>query len=284
MLEVALVLGLLAAMPVSSRAQGGPPLMTDDPDTPGPGHWEINVASIVETSRSATRIDAPRIDLNYGVGDRIQLKFEAPWTIVRSEDGPIQRGAGTAVAGVKWRFVGQEGKTIAWSLYPQLEFNIPHVSAGRAINEPGRRFLLPTEITIEAHHVELNAEVGRSFEESGHDSWLFGLSSEGHTTKRLELIGEFHGEHVSGGEPTEIFLNGGAREKLTDTLTLLVAAGATAQRVPDVGRRGYLYAGLQVHTRGPITASPSERPQESRLPLESRTRLFQPPADRRPTL
>jgi hypothetical protein len=33
-----------AFLPAPAFAQGGPPLITDDPDTPGPGHWEINIA------------------------------------------------------------------------------------------------------------------------------------------------------------------------------------------------------------------------------------------------
>jgi len=28
----------------AANAPGGPPWLTDDPDTPGPNHWEMNVA------------------------------------------------------------------------------------------------------------------------------------------------------------------------------------------------------------------------------------------------
>jgi len=37
---------LLLGRPLLARAQGGPPMVTDDPDTPGDGHWEINLAAI----------------------------------------------------------------------------------------------------------------------------------------------------------------------------------------------------------------------------------------------
>jgi len=37
---------LFGLAPLASWAQGGPPLVTDDPDTPGNGRWEINVAAI----------------------------------------------------------------------------------------------------------------------------------------------------------------------------------------------------------------------------------------------
>ena len=38
----------LAAVTVFSRsalAQGGPPFISDDPDTPGNHHWEVNMGS-----------------------------------------------------------------------------------------------------------------------------------------------------------------------------------------------------------------------------------------------
>src|ERR1700730_11610703 len=75
-----------ALLPAHAFAQGGPPLLTDDPDTPGPGHWEINIAALMEKTRSQRRVEVPRVDLNYGVGRRIQLKFEMPWVALRSED------------------------------------------------------------------------------------------------------------------------------------------------------------------------------------------------------
>src|SRR6478672_7444093 len=36
---------LLSMVPTLAHAQAGPPLITNDPDTPGPGAWEINIAA-----------------------------------------------------------------------------------------------------------------------------------------------------------------------------------------------------------------------------------------------
>jgi hypothetical protein len=47
--------------------RGGPPFVTDDPEPPPPGGWEINVPFIVERSRGKTEMDAPLFDLNYGL-------------------------------------------------------------------------------------------------------------------------------------------------------------------------------------------------------------------------
>ena len=45
----------------------GPPLETDDPDTPGPNRWEINLSSPFAT-RDDTWLFQPLLDINYGVG------------------------------------------------------------------------------------------------------------------------------------------------------------------------------------------------------------------------
>src|SRR4029077_2456846 len=119
-----LVATLATAFPPSQAlAQGGPPLITDDPDTPGPGYWEINIAGLMEKTRGERRVEVPRVDFNYGVGRRIQLKFEVPWVVWQNDAQRNETGAGNATVGVKWRFFGQEGETIAWSIYPQLDFN-----------------------------------------------------------------------------------------------------------------------------------------------------------------
>ena len=57
-------------------AQGGPPFLSDDPDTPGNNHWEINVFATGERNPFAGAYEVPNVDLNYGVGHRIQLKFD----------------------------------------------------------------------------------------------------------------------------------------------------------------------------------------------------------------
>ena len=56
---------LLTVSPATTWAQGGPPLITDDPDTPGPRHWEINFASVIESSTLHRQIEAPLVVLNY---------------------------------------------------------------------------------------------------------------------------------------------------------------------------------------------------------------------------
>jgi hypothetical protein len=234
-----------ALLPAHALAQGGPPLITDDPDTPGPGYWEINIATLLEKTRGQRRVEVPRIDLNYGVGRRIQLKFEMPWVAFQNEEQRTESGAGNATLGVKWRFMGQEGEKISWSIYPQLDFNTAHSSVTKGIEGEGRQFLMPSEITVEMFHFEVNGEVGRNFVENGPDSWIFGASTEGHVLPRLELLAEIHGERVDD-ESTELIVVGGGRLKLTSRMIALMAIGHTV-RSPDQDARTYAYVGLQLN-------------------------------------
>jgi hypothetical protein len=244
----ALAMALTALAPATVRAQGGPPLITDDPDTPGPGYWEINVAAQMESSHERRSMDSPRLDLNYGAGQRVQLKFEVPFVVLRTSQDPPKTGLGDAVIGVKWRFLGQEGHRIAWSVYPQIELNTTHSSVSKGLVESGSEALLPTEITVEVAHLEINGEIGRDFVEHGRSTWVEGLSTEAHVRPPLELLAELHREH-STGEPAVLVANVGAREKLTGRMTLMLAVGQTV-RAPIEQHHVLLYAGLQLNLPG----------------------------------
>ena len=83
-------------------------MITDDPGTPGPGHWENNIAIAFEHRPHETAYDLPALDLNYGLGEHIQLTLQGgPVLLKRSGHGLIGGLGGTEVA-VKWRFLDEE--------------------------------------------------------------------------------------------------------------------------------------------------------------------------------
>lgn len=80
-------------------AQGGPPMITDDPGTPGNQKWEINLAVAFEHRPGETSFDAPAIDLNYGVGEHVQLTLQGgPAWLKRSGRGVVGGLGGTEAA------------------------------------------------------------------------------------------------------------------------------------------------------------------------------------------
>lgn len=107
------VLVLLAGS--MAHAQGGPPFRTDDPETPGNRHWEINFGWIGDRNPAAGAYQVPDFDFNYGLGDRLQLKYEIPIAIEETrpvaaegatpaQPGQVIGGLGESLLGIKWRF------------------------------------------------------------------------------------------------------------------------------------------------------------------------------------
>ncbi len=108
-------MALLVLFAPAAHAQGGPPFRTDDPETPGNKHWEINFGWIGERNPAAGAYQVPDFDFNYGLGDRIQLKYEIPIAIEETrqlpatpdapaQPGQVVGGLGEGLLGIKWRF------------------------------------------------------------------------------------------------------------------------------------------------------------------------------------
>ena len=101
-------------------AVSSPPMEMDDPGTPGRNGLEVNfVGTLVRlgTGRSSESL----LDANYGIGDRIQLKYERPYLTEHERGVSLQQGMGATELGIKWRFVDSHGLAIAF--YPQYSFD-----------------------------------------------------------------------------------------------------------------------------------------------------------------
>src|SRR4051812_4705369 len=91
-----------------AQAQGGPPMITDDPGTPGNRKWEINLAFAFEHRPNERAFDSPGIDLNYGVGENIQLTLQGGPVLLKRNAHGLIGGLGGTEAAVKWRFLDEE--------------------------------------------------------------------------------------------------------------------------------------------------------------------------------
>jgi hypothetical protein len=91
---------------LANIAKAGPPFVTDDPEPPPPGGWEINIPFIIQHAASGPEMNAPLFDLNYGLPN-MQLQFQAPVKIVQQESERAV-GLGDPLLGVKWRFLSDE--------------------------------------------------------------------------------------------------------------------------------------------------------------------------------
>ena len=210
----------------AAQAQGGPPLRTDDPGTPGDGRWELNFAFTFERSAGRRELEAPLLDLNYGLGERLQLKYEVPWVHLDEPGSGTSDGLGNSTAGVKWRFADARGSAPALSCYPQLEFQNPGSSSSeRGLAEPGSALFLPLEVAWEFGAYGLGVEVGREFREVGADGWAAGVAIGRSLGESCELLAEVHGEASAQFDSSAGVLDFGARIGLGSGCRLLGAVG-----------------------------------------------------------
>jgi len=223
-MSLPIVVGLACAG--AARAQGGPPMITDDPGTPGPGNWEINIAATTVRSSPGSESELPLVDINYGVGERIQLKYEVAWLAQRVEGEHSRSGFSNSLLGVKWRFHDTGENLWRISTYPQIELRNPRShSVRRGLAEDGRRVLLPIEVERDFANVGVNFEVGRELDSRGDDTWLGGIVLGHSFSPNLELMTELHGESSGSTRESQIAANFGARITVAGAGTLLVSAG-----------------------------------------------------------
>src|SRR5436305_10403946 len=165
----------LSILPMIVRGEGGPPMITDDPGTPGPGKWENNIAIAFVHRPHETAYDLPAIDLNYGVGEHIQLTLQGgPVLLKRSGHGLIG-GLGGTEAAVKWRFLDEEKSGFDASMFPRVLFNITQSSVRRGLAEDGTRFQIPFQVAKAFGRFHTDAEFGPLASTLGRSEWIYGI-------------------------------------------------------------------------------------------------------------
>jgi hypothetical protein len=213
---------LLSALVLN--AQGGPPMQTDDPGTPGNKAWEINVGITTERRAVEREFEMPVLDVNYGWGDRIQLNYEIPYVVSGADNTLTRSGLGNSSIAVKWRFFENEKLGFLLSTYPRLEVNNPTNSVRRGLAERGPQFLLPIEVVKKVGPIDVNGEVGHWFTQETHGLWIAGLAAGRQMTTRWELLGEVYSIRGSS-EAREATFGIGSRLKLNSAMLLIVMAG-----------------------------------------------------------
>ncbi len=121
---------------------GSPPLDVDDPATPGCNNWEINVVADGDLTRDQNSYHLPLLDMNYGVGDNLQLKYEVPNQVVNGGDSP-GGGVGDSKVGAKFQFFGDDETKLQLAIYPQMQFPSNAKGTANGRSTPGSITTLP---------------------------------------------------------------------------------------------------------------------------------------------
>jgi len=216
----------------TSRAQGGPPLLTDDPETPGDGHWEINLATIGARTPGRWEIAAPNVDVNYGWGENVQLSVDMPWTFVQESNQSWKSGLGAGAIAVKWRFVDIEDSGFSMSIHPQYMWNWLPSSANRGITAPGRQVFVPFEAATVVGEFGLDAEVGRNFVQQGSNQWIAGFVAGHSCGENVECVGEVRA--TSAPHNSQTLVQFGVHWKLNESSFVLASADGSSVRTPMI--------------------------------------------------
>jgi hypothetical protein len=199
--------------------------LTNDPGTPGNENWEINIAAAETVRRGVGTYQVPQFDINFGIGDRLQLTYEVPYVLQTSPGQPLETGWSNALPGVKWRFLDQGEGGWQISTFPQFQTDGTMAAREKGIAGSGPRFLLPLEVAKRVGPVDLNFEVGYYFPWHGPQERILGLAAGRQVTKRLELDGEVYNDRAMGALPRDTTFDFGGRYKLHQGIIALFMAG-----------------------------------------------------------
>jgi hypothetical protein len=226
-------------------AQGGPPYYTNDPGTPGHLNWEINVGYMPFYFQGQSISHTPDLDINFGVGRRIQLTYENAWLRVKPSGTDPKFGLGQSNPGVKWRFYDAGEGHLSISVFPQFYLNNPNDAVHRGITSASQTFELPFEFSDKVGPLDMDFELGYDLVHKGSNGWLTGLVVGRDLTHKLELDAELYNQgtfHPSQNQPT---IDLGGRYKIHSPIIFLVMAGRSLR--PSSNNQTYFlgYFGLQ---------------------------------------
>jgi len=227
-------------------AQGGPPMITDDPGTPGNGHWENNLAIAFSHVPNQWSIDAPAIDLNYGLGDYLQLTLQGgPSFLKRGARGLIGGLGGTEVA-VKWRFLNEESSGVDMSMFPRIRFNVLQSSVRRGLAEGGTRFQIPFQAAKKVGPTEVDIEFGPLVNSVGPSEFLYGIVVGRQVTKTTSLMAEVHAVSRMNLDRDVVTVNFGWRHRVSEHASWIGSIGYDVHSGEDAPLALIGYCGVQL--------------------------------------
>jgi len=202
------------------------------------------LAIIFEHRLNETSFDATEIDLNYGVGEHIQLTLQnAPVLVKRSGHGLIS-GLGSTEAAVKWRFLDEATSGLDMSMLPRVIFNVEQSSVRRGLAEDGTRFQIPFQMAKTFGRWHADVEVGPRARTVGRSEWLYGIVCGFDLAKPTMLMAELHDESRMNFSRDVLTLNVGLRHEFTENYILIVSMGHEL-RSPDQPTALIGYFGMQ---------------------------------------
>jgi hypothetical protein len=238
-------LAITGCVLVQSWAEAGPPFVTDDPETPSTGGWEINLPFVITRTDAATEMDVPLVDLNYGL-PKLQLSMDIPIRVSREDEDGGKAGLGDLLLGVKWRFLENARSQFQLAINPQ--WLVPTGDHSRGLGEGNTAFLFPVLAQKDFGRWKVYGNVGFWWQTAAASRNYFysGIALEREVSKRLTLGAELFGSSPKEqASRSEIAFNLGGAWKISDHFNLLFSGGRDL--AGEVSAMGYI--GVQILTR-----------------------------------
>jgi len=189
--------------------------------------------------------DVPALDLNYGVGEHIQLTLQTAPVVSKQDGRGAVGGLGGTEAAVKWRFLDEESGHVDMSMFPRIIFNIAESSARRGLSEDGTRFQIPFQVAKSFGRFHADAEFGPLVSTVGRSEWLYGVVGGFDLTKKTGLMAELHVNGRTNFTEQTVTMNFGTRHELDKTHILIVSLGHEVHS-PDDSLALIGYFGMQL--------------------------------------
>ncbi len=187
------LLCVLFLVSVSSGAWAGPPFVTDDPETPAIGGWEINLPYILQ-QQSPTRVTlSPLFDLNYGYKSHIALSAQSGITNVSGSGLSKATGFGDTNVGVTWRFQEETSDKPQLALYPQVSLPTGSATEGLGAGKPSYILPLLAEKTWGNWTGFSNVGYVKQTASGSRDYWYYGAALLREVNDRLMVGAELYG-------------------------------------------------------------------------------------------
>ena len=200
-------------------------MITDDPGTPGNGHWENNLAIAFEHRPNEWALEAPGIDLNYGWGDHIQLTLQTSAAVLKRSDHGLIAGLGGTEAAVKWRFLDEESSGLDMSMFPRILFNVLHSSVRRGLAEDGMRFQIPFQAAKKFGRLVFDLEFGPLVNSTDRGEFIYGCVAATELSKRTSIMAEVHATSRMNFTRGVVTLNFGWRHAVNEHAIWIASLG-----------------------------------------------------------
>ena len=236
-------LGLPLFLAGSACVWAGPPFVTNDPDPPELGQWEINLPWSMERSRNGSASgEFVRVDVNYGYDRYTQISVEMPMPYQFPAGGGLRFGAGDVLLEYKRRF-GLDAKAGYFGVNPEL--TLPTGDEERGLGAGRATLQLPllyqkqwgdTVAYADARYKWRAGDDGKSY-------WFFGLALEQAVGEKLKLGGElFATTPQSPNGEANVGFNVGGKWLMAPGRILMFSAGRSFMQEPELT----LFIGLKL--------------------------------------